>query len=405
MPVSNGRFSKPIRLKEDLANFFGLSANLGNIIVNGNINKWAKYKPVVLNSFAPDRNSDWWKGSSGLCGFDEQGTASLSELCEGYNNGTFWKYVKPSGGSSSPFRALDFDNYNHYAVPFIRSNITKGSINKIAANSVQRFTFNVNTGTDGSLSVSDFQDPNMTLGTNARICASIFFNNPLTSIPTSASQYTFYSEKVLGDKSSISIDVEIGDYTRRIFILFYMQDETTTYRYTPIPYDDNNYILAIFDVTSNPADLDGYSLEFDEVYFYVYGVEFTNYVKLNQFSPSMENHKVLKLQDAGDFRLTVHVSNGNIKNFVFNDNNEIYLTIDNKSLIDFHIYSINGNSNISYPYTLSKNTAVDIELRGNGTYVLPQLTDGVKDFKLYRNGYRTSIISQQVDIDFYPFQS
>lgn len=49
MPVSNGRFSKPIRLKEDLANFFGLSANLGYIIVNGNINKWAKYKPVKID--------------------------------------------------------------------------------------------------------------------------------------------------------------------------------------------------------------------------------------------------------------------------------------------------------------------------------------------------------------------
>ena len=49
MPVSNGRFSKPIRLKEDLANFFGMTANLGYIITNAAINIWAKYKPFRRN--------------------------------------------------------------------------------------------------------------------------------------------------------------------------------------------------------------------------------------------------------------------------------------------------------------------------------------------------------------------
>lgn len=119
MPVSNGRFSKPIRLKEDLANFFGLSANLGNIIVNGNINKYSKHKPYRYNtrSELTEQNKKDINYGMTTFNFDLSTLASAANL----NRSFVWEqWGKPRGNTyNEPYRGLDFDGYNHYAVPFI----------------------------------------------------------------------------------------------------------------------------------------------------------------------------------------------------------------------------------------------------------------------------------------------
>lgn len=66
---SNGKITAPVNFKADVATVLGTSNTTESALcTNANINMWAKYKPVVLNSVAPDRNSEWWKSTDGNCG-------------------------------------------------------------------------------------------------------------------------------------------------------------------------------------------------------------------------------------------------------------------------------------------------------------------------------------------------
>ena len=109
----------------DVQEVLGLEdTDLGTLVSNGSINMWSKYKPVSLNKmFVSDTlNADKqsWTAQSGKLGWwlGGQGTQNASlvvpfvtskkELEDG--NGV-WRYNKPSGGSSSPYRLSDFIGY------------------------------------------------------------------------------------------------------------------------------------------------------------------------------------------------------------------------------------------------------------------------------------------------------
>lgn len=106
------------------------------LIANGDINKWAKYKPVKNHGvgFASQRNSDftwkttatWWKAYNGQCGltfstFNSIGTNTMSTSGTFFHDllagGLNWGYERPTGGSVSqyPYRYLDFNYYDHNA--------------------------------------------------------------------------------------------------------------------------------------------------------------------------------------------------------------------------------------------------------------------------------------------------
>ena len=114
--------------------------DIGGLITNGTINKWAKYKPTRMNGVAP---TDWYKGeektlasasgqptnqnySYGLSMVQHTGlygsSTCLKEQMDLGNMG--WEYEKPRGkdyGATSGeyFRFLDFTNYNKIAIsPF-----------------------------------------------------------------------------------------------------------------------------------------------------------------------------------------------------------------------------------------------------------------------------------------------
>lgn len=124
------------------------SGDLQTLCQSRKINKWAKYKPIdkaIIDTTGQlDSNlkwkstSDWWQGSSGNCGFEMVSTppawsASTSDLTKDaatleseaksldawFHNS--WNYLFwPKGGTSSPFRQIDFNYYDHNAVPFVK---------------------------------------------------------------------------------------------------------------------------------------------------------------------------------------------------------------------------------------------------------------------------------------------
>ena len=119
----------------DVQKCLGISnSDLGGIITNAaNINKWAKFKPVIwpnINTVGGwdftnhkwGSGAEWWR-ADGLCGFS---TSVATEFGSPTTSGSFayklvngqlgWTYVKPTGGSASPFRLIDFAQYYHQAI-------------------------------------------------------------------------------------------------------------------------------------------------------------------------------------------------------------------------------------------------------------------------------------------------
>jgi len=114
----------------------GAYNDIGGLIANGNINKWAKYKPVRLTILNTDGQleedttnhrmvwkptADWWKGA-GLhptCGFSVPSYPSIDALIE---TNDVWEYLRPrglNGGGQDVHewhRFKDFIQYNHNAV-------------------------------------------------------------------------------------------------------------------------------------------------------------------------------------------------------------------------------------------------------------------------------------------------
>lgn len=93
--------------------------DIGGLITNGNINIFAKYKPVRINSMTHP-NANWWKSDNcGLSMMSAGNPATIAGIMdEDTNNG--WTYRRPQGisvASPSWFRFLDFNGYDHNAEP------------------------------------------------------------------------------------------------------------------------------------------------------------------------------------------------------------------------------------------------------------------------------------------------
>lgn len=130
---------RPVVQLQDIRDCFGVQGtNLETLMRAVDPNKWAKFKPVVSNvrdtvtgQFDKTTNEwiDWgnginWWVAGGKCGLDfavyhNLGalTSSISFLYKLANGQLPWTYTKPYGGWNSLFRAQDFGNYFHEAVP------------------------------------------------------------------------------------------------------------------------------------------------------------------------------------------------------------------------------------------------------------------------------------------------
>lgn len=139
MGYSNGIVSAPVSVYDIRSAVSHSSGDLGTLIMNGAINMWAKWKPVrkAIIDTTPQLASDltwkpddqltdpWWRANGnygltytgfainlGQTGVVDALTNMLSVIDGGLNG---WGYERPIGGSSSPFRAIDFNRYNKNA--------------------------------------------------------------------------------------------------------------------------------------------------------------------------------------------------------------------------------------------------------------------------------------------------
>lgn len=90
------------------------SHDVGTLCTHTNINKWSKWKPV---RYATNTGITEEQLKSTNYGFNVSAlnTVELSQMQN--NTQVDWEYLRPTGGSSSPYRLGDFRNYNTEAQP------------------------------------------------------------------------------------------------------------------------------------------------------------------------------------------------------------------------------------------------------------------------------------------------
>lgn len=124
MSVHNGTLIQPPVSIRDVQTVLGHSSgDLATLITNGNINKWAKYKPIVKAKVGVISNTDRKNANYGITNIPVwSGNGAVNKMGNfwfGVNTTDtnlptcgrkteYWAYERPTGGSSAPYRLSDF---------------------------------------------------------------------------------------------------------------------------------------------------------------------------------------------------------------------------------------------------------------------------------------------------------
>lgn len=93
------------------------SRDVGTLCTHSAINKWSKKKPVSYAKSSGLTDAEFKLANYGLSTSYFSTSNTAKALLTAAQNGTdFYPYIKPSGGSNSPYRLGDFRGYNHSAV-------------------------------------------------------------------------------------------------------------------------------------------------------------------------------------------------------------------------------------------------------------------------------------------------
>ena len=147
MAYSNNIITDPVSISDVQAAVSHTSGDLATLITAGTINMWAKYKPVIRTTIdttgqlksdktwkkigSPDylQSTAWFKSDNQNYGIvpkayyidttQQRTIKALEQLAADIKNRTNelngWQYQRPAGGSSQPFRLVDFNRYKQNA--------------------------------------------------------------------------------------------------------------------------------------------------------------------------------------------------------------------------------------------------------------------------------------------------
>ena len=125
MAHSGSIITAPVQMQSDLASVLGIpGTDLAESCKSSAINMWAKRKPEGiasgLQSMPIGILTDAMRqlNGYGIRTLYQNGYGSLSSLVTDLRNGSvrsMFEYIKPSGGTSNPYRLTDFNGYYHGA--------------------------------------------------------------------------------------------------------------------------------------------------------------------------------------------------------------------------------------------------------------------------------------------------
>lgn len=134
MTLVNGVLVQAPVKQSDIQGALGVSSSVNKwsqLCTHGNINKWAKYKPVSYNTPANLTVAQRKSVNYGITNIPVwTGNGAVNKMGNfwfGVNTGSanapacgiqtdYWGYQRPTGGVNSPYRALDFNGYKHDVV-------------------------------------------------------------------------------------------------------------------------------------------------------------------------------------------------------------------------------------------------------------------------------------------------
>lgn len=272
---SNHIMTLPISM-DDIASAVNYnSQDLGTLITNGTINKWAKFKPVrqpdvdYSAQMTDDRSkwrstSDWWQANDGHCGLSIQEFDFLGSVST-YNTFLYklkmgnlpWDYVRLNGGTNW-FRAFDFFRYYSDAqVPFGDIGATTYILSQ--QNSLD-INWETNAQDENELSLLDIKLNNVAINNNYYLGVLLWKSN--------GTQYYLTSTTKISGGGSLTVHVDdaqalIGDWNCVPFISDRQYTITTQTAQSGV-------YASCFGITSIPITIQGGST--GNLTFFLYGM-------------------------------------------------------------------------------------------------------------------------------------
>ncbi len=255
MSYSGNTISAPVSFS-DVQTVIGDASNtLSALCTSANINKWSKRKPIrsssltALTSFA---------GSDTHWGLTVPTIAAPSASAPTQYAATSWTYNQPRGSANSEYyRLLDFDGYNHAAVPMVRSGHKKGQTISVDAydNPTQKYSITHLSSDDTNLCLSDFSldlgKANLVLATfysavtdKGDSAVGTYQGVVVQSAGTVAAGYDYvnFTLPTVPD-ADFAICDGLKYYTQ---VIPYLRYNSTYY---PLPFDEDNYWLTTYIAT------------------------------------------------------------------------------------------------------------------------------------------------------------
>ncbi|QOR59255.1 hypothetical protein [uncultured phage cr112_1] len=238
MAHSNGIITAPVGIHNDIPQTLGIgSTDLGTQCTSPNINPFAMYKPVRLATMlgkleggyfmiedtrtSVPYSTDWWRSINGQCGFQMEqvnnvGNPNLPD--------PVWTYLRPNG-NPYPYRAIDFDGYNHNAPKEL---FTVGYPAKIVLNKGFRMTVNIPQSRDRALCLPDIFNDKTSEGDYIRFVVNLRSpSNPNATYVEREFKITQENNVIQWTDDEVRLGGTVGG---KLWMHVYMKDKIGRYR-------------------------------------------------------------------------------------------------------------------------------------------------------------------------------
>ncbi len=229
----------------DLASLLGYnSSQLGAVVANGDINKFARFKAVAYPSGEPISEAQRRSVAHGITIPDVVTSSSITGAAIQDAAANDWQYNRPTGGDAAPYRMSDFRNENapetgagYYkdAVPPIQVNYPANGWKYTRGSASRTLTIYIDLDPDDStinLQAEDFVAAGLNLNEWTLIA---YVDSQYFSTKIFASDDTILNAgEISGNTIVITIPSGSGSYSADVYICMYRYN-SGRYEFLPLP--------------------------------------------------------------------------------------------------------------------------------------------------------------------------
>ena len=270
----------------DLASLLGYnSSHFGAVVVNGDINKFARFKAVAYPSGEPINEAQRRSVAHGITIPDVVTSSSITGAAIMDAAANDWQYTRPTGGVNDPYRMADFRNENapttgmgYYkdAVPPIQVNYPQNGWKYTRGSASRTLTIYIDLDPDDStinLQAEDFVAAGLNLNEWTLIA---YVNSQYFSTKLFASDDTILNDgEISGNTIVITIPSGSGSYSADVYICMY-RFNSGQYEFLPLPKQGsyNPTIMSLYikdDASESGGGIEGDVFQNTQASYSLYG--------------------------------------------------------------------------------------------------------------------------------------